>query len=217
MRGSQLKGHFWITCYLRNVSCLIGTRLVIWPEWCFFARIITIDLQWDGSWDKTGHMASNYSITCQDMNSNNGFRPNQGFTAEWQTQFSIRQLPTRWYGAKLQHKWTFSQGYCSGSALLNPKQNLRKWVQLIQSKRKRKPRSRLRQNRGLKRKKKALGRLCPRTSVIHTYYHAVLLSLMIFLIRWVTQVFQPSLVWLAPKSLIKLSEITEQAWSSYQS
>jgi hypothetical protein len=39
-----------------------------------------------------------------------------------------------------------------------------------------------------------LGRLRPRTSVIHTNYHAVLLSLMIFLIRWVTQVFQPSLV-----------------------
>jgi hypothetical protein len=38
-----------------------------------------------------------------------------------------------------------------------------------------------------------------------------LLSLMIFLIRWVTQVFQPSLVQLAPKSLIKLSEIMEQA------
>jgi hypothetical protein len=35
--------------------------------------------------------------------------------------------------------------------------------------------------RGLKRKKK-------------TYYRAVLLSLMISLIRWVTQVFQPSLV-----------------------
>jgi hypothetical protein len=39
-----------------------------------------------------------------------------------------------------------------------------------------------------------LERLHPRTSVIYTYYHAVLLSLMIFLVRWVTQVFQPSLV-----------------------
>jgi hypothetical protein len=64
----------------------------------------------------------------------------------------------------------------------------------------------LRQNRGLKRKKKTLGRLDPRTLAIDTYYHAVLLSLMIFLIRWVTQVFQPSLVRLAPKSLIKLSD-----------
>jgi hypothetical protein len=35
-----------------------------------------------------------------------------------------------------------------------------------------------------KRKKKTLGRLHPRTSVIHTYYHTMLLSLMIFLIRW---------------------------------
>jgi hypothetical protein len=42
--------------------------------------------------------------------------------------------------------------------------------------------------------------------MIHTYYNAVLLSLMIFMIRWVTQVFQPSLVWLAPRSLIKLSD-----------
>jgi hypothetical protein len=41
---------------------------------------------------------------------------------------------------------------------------------------------------------KTLGRLCPRTSEIHTCYHAVLLSLMILLIRWVIQVFQPSLV-----------------------
>jgi hypothetical protein len=38
-------------------------------------------------------------------------------------------------------------------------------------------------DRGLKRKKKTLGRLCPRTSVIHTYYCTVLLSLMIFLIK----------------------------------
>jgi hypothetical protein len=41
---------------------------------------------------------------------------------------------------------------------------------------------------------KTLRRLHLRTLVIHTYYHAVLLSLMISLIRWVTQVFQPSLV-----------------------
>jgi hypothetical protein len=41
---------------------------------------------------------------------------------------------------------------------------------------------------------KTLRRLHLRTSVIHTYYHAVLLSLMISLIRWVIQVFQPSLV-----------------------
>jgi hypothetical protein len=29
-------------------------------------------------------MGSNCSITYQDVNSNNGFRPNQGFTAGWQ-------------------------------------------------------------------------------------------------------------------------------------
>jgi hypothetical protein len=33
------------------------------------------------------------------VNSNNGFCPNQGFTAGWQTQFPIRQPPTRWYEA----------------------------------------------------------------------------------------------------------------------
>jgi hypothetical protein len=54
--------------------------------------------------------------------------------------------------------------------------------------------SEVEENRGLKRKKKTLGRHHPRTSMIHTYYHAVLLSLMISLIRWVTLVFQPSLV-----------------------
>jgi hypothetical protein len=52
----------------------------------------------------------------------------------------------------------------------------------------------LRHCRGLKRKKKTLGRLHLRTSAIHTCYHVVMLSLMIFLIRWVTQVFQPSLL-----------------------
>jgi hypothetical protein len=39
-----------------------------------------------------------------------------------------------------------------------------------------------------------LGTIHPWTSMIHTYYHVVLLPLRIFLIRWVTQVFQPSLV-----------------------
>jgi hypothetical protein len=38
------------------------------------------------------------------------------------------------------------------------------------------------------------GRLRPRTSAIHTYYRTMLQSLMIFLIRWMSQVFQPSLV-----------------------
>jgi hypothetical protein len=39
-----------------------------------------------------------------------------------------------------------------------------------------------------------LGKASPKTSAIHTYYSTVLLSLMIFLIRWMTQVFQPSLI-----------------------
>jgi hypothetical protein len=39
-----------------------------------------------------------------------------------------------------------------------------------------------------------LGKSSPKTSTIHTYYSTMLLSLMIFLIRWMTQVFQPSLV-----------------------
>jgi hypothetical protein len=45
-----------------------------------------------------------------------------------------------------------------------------------------------------KKEEENLGRLRPRTLAIHTYYHAVLLSLMISLIRWVTQVFEPSLI-----------------------
>jgi hypothetical protein len=49
------------------------------------------------------------------------------------------------------------------------------------------------------------GKASPKDISDITYYHVMLLSLMIFLIRWVTQVFQPSLVWLAPRSLIKLS------------
>jgi hypothetical protein len=73
MRGIQVKGHLCITCHLHTVSCLIETRVVIWPEGCFFTRILTIDLQWDGSWGKTGHMGTNCSITCQDVNSNNSF------------------------------------------------------------------------------------------------------------------------------------------------
>jgi DNA-directed RNA polymerase sigma subunit (sigma70/sigma32) len=43
-----------------------------------------------------------------------------------------------------------------------------------------------------KKENKTLERLHPRTSAIHTYYRTMLLSLMIFLIRWMTQVFQPS-------------------------
>jgi hypothetical protein len=39
-----------------------------------------------------------------------------------------------------------------------------------------------------------LGKSSPKISAIHTYYSTMLLSLMIFLIRWMTQVFQPSLV-----------------------
>jgi hypothetical protein len=53
------KCHFWITYHLRTISYLIGTRVIIRPDICFFTRILTIELQWDGSWCKTGHMGSN--------------------------------------------------------------------------------------------------------------------------------------------------------------
>jgi hypothetical protein len=46
--GSR-KGHFWITCRLRTISCLIVIRVVIRPEGCFIARILTVELQQDGS------------------------------------------------------------------------------------------------------------------------------------------------------------------------
>jgi hypothetical protein len=73
--GSR-KGCFWITCHLRTVSCLIGTRVVIRLEGCFSARILTIEPQRDGSWGKIGHMGSNCPTTYQDVNSSNGFHPN---------------------------------------------------------------------------------------------------------------------------------------------
>jgi hypothetical protein len=78
--GSR-KGHFWITYHLRTVSYLIGTRVVIRPEGWFFSRILTVELQRDGSWGKTGHMGSNCPTTYQDVNSSNGFRPKQGFNS----------------------------------------------------------------------------------------------------------------------------------------
>jgi hypothetical protein len=78
--GSR-KGHFWITCRLHTVSCLIETRVVIRPEGHFFTRILTVELQWDGLWGKTGHMGSNCPTTCQDMNSSNGCRWKQGFNS----------------------------------------------------------------------------------------------------------------------------------------
>jgi hypothetical protein len=78
--------------------------------------------------------------------------------------------------------------------LAEPKAKSKKMSLTDPVKEEEKPRPRLRQNRGLKRKKKTLGRLQPRTSAIHTYYHTVLLSLMIFHVRWMTQVFQPSLI-----------------------
>jgi hypothetical protein len=73
-----------------------------------------------------------------------------------------------------------------GISLAGPKEKSRKMIptDLVEEEERAWPR--LRQNRGLKRKKKTLARLCPRTSTIHTYYHTVLLSLIIFLIRWVT-------------------------------
>jgi hypothetical protein len=58
--GSR-KGYFWITCHLCTISCLIGTRVVIRPEGHFFIRILTVELQLDGSWGKIGHMGSNCS------------------------------------------------------------------------------------------------------------------------------------------------------------
>jgi hypothetical protein len=78
--GSR-KGHFWITCHLRTISCLIGTRVGIRPEGCLSTRILTVELQQDGSWGKIGHMGSNCPTTCQDMNSSNGFHPKQGFNS----------------------------------------------------------------------------------------------------------------------------------------
>jgi hypothetical protein len=76
------KGHFWITCHLHIISCLIRTRVVIRPEGRFFTRILTVELQRDGSWGKIGHMDGNCSMTCQDVNSSNGFCPKQGFNSE---------------------------------------------------------------------------------------------------------------------------------------
>jgi hypothetical protein len=69
-------------------------------------------------------------------------------------------------------------------SLAEPKVKCKKMSPTDPVEEKRKPRPRLRQNRGLKRKKKTLGRLHLRTSAIHTYHRAVLLSLMISLIRW---------------------------------
>jgi hypothetical protein len=57
---------------------------------------------------------------------------------------------------------------------------------------------------------KNLGKASPK-DISDTHYRAVLLSLMISVIRWVTQVFQSSLTRLAHRCLIKLSEITERA------
>jgi hypothetical protein len=45
-----------------------------------------------------------------------------------------------------------------------------------------------------KKEEENLGKASPKDISDTNYYHVVLLSLMIFLIRWVTQVFQPSLV-----------------------
>jgi hypothetical protein len=77
--GSR-KGHFWITCHLHTIYCLIATGVAIRPEGHFFTRILTIELQWDGSWG-TGHMSSNCPTACQDVNSSNGFHPKQGFNS----------------------------------------------------------------------------------------------------------------------------------------
>jgi hypothetical protein len=46
-----------------------------------FARILTVELQRDGSWGKTGHISSNCPTTSQDVNSSNGFCPKKGFNS----------------------------------------------------------------------------------------------------------------------------------------
>jgi hypothetical protein len=92
--GSR-KGHFWITCRLRTVSCLIGTRVVIRSEGRFFTRILTIELQQDGSWDKIGHMGNNCPTTWQDVNSSNGFCPKQGFNS-WCNKPTFLLIVNNW-------------------------------------------------------------------------------------------------------------------------
>jgi hypothetical protein len=57
------KWHFWITCRLCTISCLIGTRVVIRPLGRFCARNLTVELQPDGLWGKTSHMGSNCPTT----------------------------------------------------------------------------------------------------------------------------------------------------------
>jgi hypothetical protein len=128
-------------------------------------------------------MGSNCSIAYQDVNSNDGFHPNQGFTAGWQTMFPVQQPPIGWYGAE---QVNLLSRILLRISLAEPKAKFKKMIQLVYSKRKRRPRPRLRQNRGQKRMKKTMGKLHPRTPTIDTYYCIVLLSLMSFLIRWMT-------------------------------
>jgi hypothetical protein len=71
-------------------------------------------------------MGSKCSITCQDVNSNNGFHPNQGFTTGWRTQFPIRQPPTRWYGGRTSTEVNLLSRILFGISLTEPKAKSRK-------------------------------------------------------------------------------------------
>jgi hypothetical protein len=97
--------------------------------------------------------------------------------------FPVQQPLIGWYGAE---QVNLLSRILLRISLAEPKAKFKKMIQLVYSKRKRRPRPRLRQNRGQKRMKKTMGKLHPRTSTIDTYYCIVLLSLMSFLIRWMT-------------------------------
>jgi hypothetical protein len=71
-------------------------------------------------------MAINCAVTCQDMNSNNSFCPNQGSTAGWQTQFPVHQPPTRWYGGRTSTQVNFLSRILFRISLAKPKAKSKK-------------------------------------------------------------------------------------------
>jgi hypothetical protein len=128
-----VKGHFWITCRLRTISCLIGTRVVVSPEGRFFIRI----------------------LPGRELHNLPGRELQQWFLPQSRLQcwvanpvsHSITANKVVWGRTSTEVK--LLSRILFGISLVGPKRNPRRRVQLIKSKRKRKPRPRLRRNRGL--------------------------------------------------------------------
>jgi hypothetical protein len=128
------------------------------------------------------------------VNSNNGFHPNQGFTTGWKNPVSRSTTANKVVWGITSTQLNLLSRILFEISLNEPKAKSKKMSSTDPDEEEAKAKAEVEAEPGSQMEEENLGKPSPRTSVLHTYYHAVLLSFMIFLLRWVSQVFQPSLV-----------------------